>query len=196
MKPLKKLLFGKTLLIAFLSTIIITLLIVYLTGLASHRSILENSIISLTILAICFFSFLTFGLYNGLNVLDNYSHKLQLKWRELLSKDYVDGSFDLPSMETPDLGDGIGGILLGILLWIVVSALFVLLLISLQAIIWLTLLILAAVIYWGLISALKLIFSKSHECEGDLMKSVTFATGYTILYVGWIYGVVYATTFF
>lgn len=198
MKSSKKLLFGKTLLIAFLGTIVITVLSVCLTGLTSHRSILENSIISLSILALCFFIFLTFGLFNGLNVLDNYSHKLQLKWRTALRKDHGDGSWvpDFGDVEAPDLGDGIGGIILGILLWIIVTIIVVWLLITLQAVVWLTMIILVAAIYWILIRALKLIFSKSTECEDDFLKSVTYATGYTILYIGWIYGVVYATTLF
>lgn len=197
MKSSKKLLYGKTLLIAFLGTVLITILSVYLTGLSSYRSILENSIISLSILALCFFSFLTFGLYNGLDVLDNYSHKLQLKWRRVLNRDHGDSWLpDFGNVEAPDIGDGIGGIILGILIWIVVTILLVWLLISLQAILWLTMIIFIAAIYWVLIRALKLIFSKSSECEGDFLKSVTYATGYTMLYTGWIYGVIYATGFF
>ena len=197
MKSSRKLLFGKTLLIAFLGTVIITILSVYLSGITSHRSILENSVISLSILALCFFLFLAVGLYSGLNVLDNYSHKLKMVWRKALKKDYGSNWIpDVGSIEPPDLGDGIGGIILGILLWILVTIVLVWLLISLQAIVWLTMIISVVGIYWVLIRALKLIFSKSSECEGDLVKSITYAFGYTVLYIGWIYGVVYATTLF
>ncbi len=198
MKSSKKLLFGKTLLIAFIGTIVVTILIVYLTGLTSHRSLLDNSIIALTILTVCFLAFLSFGLFNGLNVKDNYSHKLKLTWRNAL-KLSDDGSWtpDLPSnIEAPDLGDGIAGVILGILLWILVSIVIVWLLISLQAIIWITIILLIAAIYWVLIRALKLIFRKSTECEGNISKSLTYAVGYTVLYVGWIYGIVYISNIF
>ncbi|UII31348.1 hypothetical protein LVD17_23940 [Fulvivirga ulvae] len=77
----KKLFFGKTILITASVTLVITILIVYITGLASHRTIIENSFISLSILCIALFTFVTTGLYNGFNVYDDLSHKLKFKWR-------------------------------------------------------------------------------------------------------------------
>ncbi len=197
MRNSRKLLFGKTLLLAFIATISITILLVYLSGLTSHRSILDNSIISLSILAISFFLFLTFGLYNGLNVFDNYSHKLQLSWKNA-KKRMPDswGSNFTGTTDIPDVGDGIGGIIVGVILWIIFTLALVILLFLLQAIVWLTFVLIAIAIYWIIIRGLKLIFSKSTECQNDLAKSVTYAFGYTTLYVGWIYGVIYASTLF
>jgi hypothetical protein len=196
MKNLRKLLFGKTLLIAFIATISITILLVYLSGLTSHRSILDNSLISLSILAISFFFFLTFGLYNGLNVYDNYSHKLQLSWKNATKRMPHWGSNFTGTTDIPDVGDGIGGIIVGVILWIIFTIALVILLILFQAIVWSTFVIIAIAIYWIIIRGLKLIFSKSTECQNDLAKSVTYAFGYTTLYVGWIYGVIYASTLF
>ena len=192
-KTTQKLLFGKSLLIAFVSTIVVTILTVFLSGLTSHRSLLENAFISLTVLAICFLFFIAFGLYNGLNVYDNYSHKLQLKWRKAWKPDnelVPDTSLNFDA----SFGDDLGGVILGILLWVVVSIVLVFLFFVLQAFLWLTLLFLALAIYWIMIRALKLIFHKSTECEGDLSKSIAYALGYTLLYLGWIYGVIYAST--
>lgn len=196
MKSTKKLLFGKTLLIAFVSTILITVLLVYLTGLTSHRSVLDNSLISLTVLAIFFFLFLAVGLYNGLNVFDNYSHKLQLYWKNAHRQTPDLFGSNLPNIDAPDVDNDLGEIVIGIVLWVVFSILLIGLLIALQAVLWFTIVLVAAAIYWIFIRGLKLIFSKSPECESNLPKSVVYATSYTILYIGWIYGVIYASTVF
>jgi hypothetical protein len=196
-KQTKKLLFGRTLLIAFIITITITILLVFLTGLSSHRSILSNSLISLAILSACLFIFLVFGLYNGLNVYDNYSHKLQLSWRRAkkrLPDSWASGFTG--DTDIPDIGDGIGGVILAIILWIVISIALVFLLIFLQAVVWLTLILLAIAIYWIIIRAFKLIFSNSSVCENDLPKSISYAFFYTLLYAGWIYGIIYIASIF
>ncbi len=197
MKSSKKVLFGKSLLIASVGTIVVTVVLVYLTGLTSHRSLLDNSLISLTVLALVFFLFLVIGLYNGLNVIDNYSHKLQLSWRNARRR--TPGSSwtsDFPDISAPDVGDGLGAIVVGIILWIVLSILLIATLVLLQAVVWATLVLMIIAIYWVFIRGLKLIFSKSPQCEGKFLKSVAYASGYTIMYVGWIYGILYISTLF
>jgi hypothetical protein len=197
MKQSRKLLFGKTLLIAFVATVLITILLVYFTGFTTHRSILDNSLISLSVLTICFFLFLTIGLYNGLDVYDNYSHKLQLSWKN--AKKRMPDSLDLGftgTTDIPDVGDSIGGIIIAIFLWLFITIALIILMVLLQAIVWLTLVLLIVAIYWIIIRGLKLIFSKSAECENDLAKSVAYAFGYTVLYIGWIYGVIYVSIIF
>lgn len=169
----RKLLFGKTLFIAFTVTMILTILLVYVTGITSHRSIIDNSLWSLSILASGFFLFLLFGLYNGLNVLDNYGHKLELQWRALKKKgpegDWIG---DVASnIEVPDGGDGIEGIIVGIILWIIMTALMIILLVIFEAVVWLSVVFMIMSIYWIMIRALKLVFTKSGECENQLFKS-------------------------
>jgi len=197
-KTTRKLLFGKTLFIAFAVTIIITILLVYLTGLQSHRAIMDNALISFSILAFCFFLFLFIGLYNGLNVIDNYSHKLEIMWRK--AKDNLpDDTFSGDSMDISgfsDAGDDIGGIIVGIIFWIIFSIILVTLLITFQAVIWLSIIWLTMAIYWIIIRGLKLVFSKSQKCQNDLVKSLLYAFGYTTLYIGWIYGVIFISTLF
>lgn len=193
MKKPRKLLFGKSLLIAFSGTIVVVVLLVFLTGLSSHRSVLDNSLISASILSLCFFSFFTIGLYNGLNVYDNYSHKLQLKWKN--SKSRTSNSIiDVPTIDAPEVGDGIEGVIIGIILWIVLSILFVFLLFILSTLVWATVVLLTLAIYWLMIRALKLVFAKSEECTNDLLKSVSYALGYTVFFVSWLYGIIYAST--
>ncbi|MDW3209108.1 MAG: hypothetical protein R8N23_04530 [Reichenbachiella sp.] len=195
MKKPRKLLFGKTLLLAFAGTILVIVLLVFLTGLSSHRTIIDNSIISLLILSICFFSFLTIGLYNGLNVYDNLSHKLQLTWKK--SKDGTSNTFiDTPAIDAPDMGDGCEGVILGIILWIVLSIAFVILMFVLSTVVWATAVLLTLAIYWLMIRALKLVFNKSEECMNDLPRSITYAFGYTVFFVSWLFGIIYISTLF
>ncbi|MEM9671482.1 MAG: hypothetical protein AAF992_02750 [Bacteroidota bacterium] len=197
MKSSRKVLFGKSLLIAFVGTILVTVVLVYLTGLTSHRSVLNNSLISLTVLALAFFFFLLIGLFNGLDVLDNYSHKLQLSRRNARRR-MPDSSWasSFPDVSAPDVGDGLGGIIIGIILWVILSILLIVALVLLQAVVWVTIVLIVIAIYWVFIRGLKLIFSKSPQCEGNFPKSPAYASGYTVLYVGWIYAVIYASTLF
>lgn len=197
MRGKRKLLFGKTLLIAFVATILVTSLLVYFTGITSHRSILDNALISLSILAGCLFLFLTAGLYNGLNVLDNYSHKLQLRWKGAKNRltDFS-GLGGESIADVPTVGDDLAGIVGSIFFWIIVTFVLVVLIIFLQALVWFMFVLLAMAIYWIIIRALKLIFSKSAVCENNLPKSVAYALGYTILYVGWMFGIAYLSVLF
>lgn len=186
---------GKTILIGVVISVIATVLIVYLSGLDTHRSLLNNSLISLTILALVFFFFLTVGLYKGLHIHDNLSYKLKLAWGKPKSSIFNSSSFpDTPGVIDSD--DGISGILFSIILWIIMTILFIVFLILLEFVLWAVLLALIGLIYWILMRALKLIFSKSSECQNDLIKSVTYGTGYTALYLGWLYGVIYIATLF
>lgn len=95
-----------------------------------------------------------------------------------------------------DGGDGIGGILVSIVLWIVMTILFILFLILLEFVLWAGMLAFIALIYWLLMRALKLIFAKSAECQNDLIKSATYGLGYTTLYLGWLYAVIYISTLY
>lgn len=198
MKASRKLLFGKTLLVVFIATIVVTVLLVYLTGLTSHRSIIDNALISLTILAICFFLFLSYTLYNGLDVNDNYSHKLHFMWKRATTElpESTWAREVVSNAEIPDVGDGLAGIILGIVLWILFSIVLVFLLVAFQAIVWITIVLVAIAIYWVLIRGLKLVFSKSEICQGNLTKSTLYALAYTTFYIGWIYVIILLSVLF
>lgn len=187
MKNSRKLLYGKTLFLAAIPTLIIVILLVYLTGLESHRSIIDNSLISSTIIAT---TFITIGLYNGLNVIDNYSNKLKLTWKKAkknVGENDLIGSIDPPSFEA----DNIFG---AIVLFILVALAVIVLAAYTFTFIWAGIIILAVGIYWIMIRSLKLIFSRSRYCENNLLKSLGYALLYTALYTGWIYGVIYLST--
>lgn len=191
-KTSKKLFFGKTILIASVLTLVVTILIVYATGLANHRTIIENSFISLSILCVALFTFVTTGLYHGFNVYDDLSHKLKFKWRGSTLSDGFDFAPGMPDAFDGD--DACAGILLSVTLWIVATIGILLFLIFAELLFSIAWIALVAMIYWVIIRALKLVFSKSQTCEGDLSKSICYGFSYTALYLGWIYGVIYLSS--
>ena len=107
-------------------TIIVSVLTVtgiWLFGLGQHRTIYENSILSTSILSVAFFLFLAIGLYNGIKLKDDLgkiTDKIKIDKMPDLS-----GGLELPS-DFPDIGEGIAGVILGILTWILFSVLLLL----------------------------------------------------------------------
>ncbi|WP_223034140.1 hypothetical protein [Hanstruepera marina] len=188
MKTKQPYLKGKSVFIVSLLVIGITILTVYLTGTNYNRDLTSNLYLSLGIIATAIFLFMTYGLYSGIGLIDNFP-----KFRNFKSGDLLAHSGTGPTMEIPSVGDGIGGIVLSILLWIAMSILFVILLIVLEAVFWFSLFIILAMLYWIFFRALKLVFKKSKDTKGDIGISAAYSMTYTLLYVGWIFGVVYLT---
>lgn len=193
MKTGKKRVFGRTILIITILVTVTILLLVYFTGLETHRSIIDNAFISLSILAGLFFLFLFTGLYRGYDVRDDLKNKFVVKWGR--AKRLLPDSWD---WEVPDMGSAGGseGCLAAIAFWLAATLAAILLVIILEVFVWGFLLVLVGALYWILIRALKLIFSRSARCRGDVTKSMGYALGYTTLYIGWIYGVIYIATLF
>jgi len=179
---------GKSVFIVSLAVIGLTSLTVYIIGIDFNRSLTSNLYISLGIIATALFLFMTYGLYNGIGLIDNFP-----KFRSFKSGDIL--GHTTPDLGGPiiDAGEGIGGVLMSILLWIGMTILLIVLLIVLEAIFWFSLFILLTMLYWIFFRALKLVFSKSKETKGALGRSVLYSLAYTSLYVGWIFGIVYIT---
>ena len=177
--------------IVFIATVIIipTLsLIVYLTGLESHRSLYQNSLITTTILTIVFLLFTFIGLYKGWKLKDTLG-----SFKNYLPKPPANPSMDLSRTEFPAIGEGEGmeGCLLSLVIWIVLGLFGSFLFWLIGAFFWATILILAALLYWVIFRALRLIFRNSVKCKGDIIKSGQLSILYTSLYVFWIYGIIF-----
>lgn len=161
---------------------------VYLTGINYNRSITSNLYISLAIIGIFLFLFMTYGLYKGINVIDNFP-----KFRNFKTGEFIPSSGEFPDIDMPsiDSGDGISGLIISILLWIGMAVLFFILLILLEALFWVSIFIILAMLYWIFFRALRFVFSKSSETKGDIGISAIYSITYSILYLGWIFGIVY-----
>lgn len=191
MKAKQTYLKGKSVFTVSLQVVGITILTVYLTGENYNRTVSTNLYLSLSIIGTVLFLFMTYGLYKGIELEDNFP-----KYRE-----FKIGSFFAQSGTAPDVpliegGDGFGGLILSILVWIGMTILIFLGLIVLEAFFWVSIFMILAMLYWVFFRALRLVFSKSAETKGKIEFSALYSLGYTCLYLGWIFGIVYLTELF
>ena len=190
----RKLISTKNLFSISLIVITLTILSVWFYGLGKHNTVIENSLMSTSILSIAFFLFISIGLYNGVKLKDtigNLTDSFDAKKLEYLK--------DLSSSSGPDIFDvdeGIFGIIFSIILWIIATLVISYLFFILGAIIWLSVLTFLGMLYWIFFRALRLIFKKSSICSQNIELSIYYALIYTFLYNFWIYGILFLTEYF
>ena len=174
----------------------LTIIGVYFWGLGRHNTFFENSVISTTTLSIAFFLFITVGLYRGVKLKDNIG---QITSERISGADMLDltpptthhgDSFDI------DAGDGLEGIVIGILLWILWAVLVALALWIFSNVILIVIATFAAMLYWIFFRAMRLVFKNSNKSKGDIWGSIKYGLTYTFLYNFWIYGVFMLTVYF
>jgi hypothetical protein len=193
-KPKKRILIdSKKIFTISLISIIITILSVWFYGIGKHKTVIENSLISTSILSIAFFLFITISLNNGTklkDILGKLTDNFDSKKLNFLKEFNVDGGF---GHSMPEIGEGIGGIIMSIVLWILATIIISYLFFALGTIIWLSILVFLGMLYWIFFRALRLIFKKSSECSGNIKRSIFYGFTYTILYNFWIYGIILLT---
>ena len=163
----------------------LTILAVYFWGLGQHNTFFENSIISTTILSIAFFTFITVGLYNGVKLKDNLGRIVD----NFKMVDTSNLSSNITSMEPIEVGEGLGGIILSILLWILIAIAFSVALWIFSNVLIVVILTFIAMLYWVFFRALRLVFKNSNRSKGALIESMKWGFTYTVLYNFWIYGI-------
>lgn len=177
----------------FYASLVIILLValsVWISGRNSHHTLFQNSIVSITILAISFFLFVSISLYNGVKLRDNLGSIFSKEKFKEISKSTSD--IAPTNLDVPDAGsDGIGGIIFGIIAWIFFTIALLIMLYIIGVFFWSVLFLFLAMLYWIYFRALRLIFKNSGKCKGDLLKSFGFGFIYSALYVSWIYGIIY-----
>ena len=178
----------------FTVTIIVAVLTVFgvwLFGLGQNRSIFDNSILSTTILSVCFFLFLTLGLFKGVKLKDDIG-KLTDRLKPSKIPDFSQAAHGADFIS---VGDGIGGIVLSIVLWIVVTILFALFIWLFGAVLWTSIIVFIAMLYWIFFRAVRLVFKNANKCKGNLTTSIAYGLFYTLLYNFWIYGIIFGTQY-
>ncbi len=172
------------------------MLVVYLTGLESHRSLYLNALITTTLLSFVFFCFITTGLYRGWKLKENLgkltSYFSKLKKPESSGSD----TFHLDTFEGLGAGDGIEGCLFGIVLWIVVGIFGTIILWAIGAFFWGIILVMAGLLYWIIFRAFRLILKNSMSCKANIFRSLQIAFTYSLLYFFWIYAIIYFSHYF
>ncbi|NOS93621.1 MAG: hypothetical protein HOP30_17010 [Cyclobacteriaceae bacterium] len=168
----------------------LTLISVYFWGLGQHRTFFENSMISITILSLAFFLFISIGLYRGVNVVhEPHDEKVspQTNVDSLHTTADLASSFDAPDIGID--GDDLGSILVSILLWIGWAIVVAVAVWFFSEVIVVAVSSFAAMLYWIFFRALRLIFNNSNQCRGNIWESVRNGVFYTVLYNFWIYGI-------
>ena len=171
---------------AFTTTLIVialTIIIVWLQGLHIERSILRNSFFSTAILSSFLFLFMSIGLYRGYKLKDNVG-KITDTFKP--STDFSDNSWVPDGSIDLDIGDGIGGAILSIVIWILATFIIGILLVFFGNFIWFSVLLLLAILYWIFFRGLRLVFKKSPICQGDFVLSIKYAFMYTICATVWL----------
>lgn len=177
----------------FYASLVIILLIVlsvWISGRNSHHTLFQNSIVSITILAISFFLFVSISLYNGVKLKDNLGSIFSKEKFKEINKS--SSEITPTNLDIPDAGsDGVGGIIFGIIAWIFFTIVLLIVLYVVGVFFWSILFLLLAMLYWIYFRALRLIFKNSGRCKGNIIKSFGLGFLYSALYVSWIYGIIY-----
>ena len=160
---------------------------IYITGKAYERTVVSNSYISLSVIGFMLMLFITYGLYKGFKLIDDFPKIKDISIKSLTN----DTASNISNSSNIDLGEGITGLIYSILIWVVVTIVFTVLLILLEAMLWLLLFWFVTLLYWVFFRALKMVFSKQYKTKGRFILSIGYASAYTLLYLGWIYGIIY-----
>lgn len=193
----RKFIDSKYVFIITLLVIPVTILSVWFYGIGKHKTVIENSLLSTSILSVAFFLFITIGLYKGIKlkdtigkITDNINTKKTAFLKDILSSDLS------PIESGLDVAEGIGGTVFSIVLWLIVTLILSYLFFALGTIIWFSILLFLTMLYWIFFRALRLIFKKSAVCNGNFERSVFYGFIYTLLYNFWIYGLILLTKFY
>jgi hypothetical protein len=152
--------------------------------LISKRSIHDELEITISLVAVVLFWFLTYALHGGATLVGKpFFPKLR----------FVDPSIlDVISIDLFDLGGTIGSIIA----WLVLSLLFAFLLMFVLTALWSAILLLVFVLYWLFYRALRIVLVNSEKCRGDLSLSIRYSLIYTVLYTGWLFAIIWFSEFY
>ena len=181
---------GKTIFYLFMLVNMIVILTVWIIGLDVHRTISNNALYSLTIITIIFFTFVTYGLYKGVGLTDNFGtikRKIGFVEPSGISGDIPTGDMSVGELAS----EGLEGIVVGILLWIGILILTVILVFFFETIVFAGLAIFTGILYWIFYRATRLILRYSRLTKNNLNKSMWIGFKYSIMYSGWIYSIIW-----
>ena len=144
--------------------------------LISKKSIYDEIEYIIVAVAIILFIFLAIGLYSG----------AKMRGKPAAPKlKFLGKTFDFAS--------GIDGLDFdgGPLAWLFATIIIVVLFGLFSTLVWAVFLILVFIFSWIIYRTVRLVLIKGFLCKGDLRKSLLVAAQYTLLYTGWILGIVW-----
>ncbi len=176
--------------IAFIVSIFTTFLTFGILYLFSDFNLYNNLYITISILTILFFVFISSSLFYGIRIL-NYGERIKLKFsfiERLANFSFIDVS----EMNVDfDLELGPLGIIISIILWLLISLIVSYIFISLAIAVFELILLIVIMIYWLFYRSILLVFRYSKKCYRNLSCSIKYGLLYSFLYSGWFYGIIY-----
>lgn len=172
--------------------IITTFIIVYFLGVNEERKLTTNFFISLSVLGFILIVFMTYGLYRGIGLSDDFPKVTKIKAGDYLSVNSAGDSIHSPMIDF----DGIEGVLVSIVFWIIATVVSIIFMLLIEFIAFYAIFIVVGILYWVYFRALKLVFNKASVTKGNIALSIGYSVFYAFLYLGWIYGVVYIVSQF
>ncbi|UII20600.1 hypothetical protein [Fulvivirga ligni] len=187
MKARETYLKGKSVFIISVLVIAVTVITIYATGINYSRSLTNNFYISLAIIGFSLFLFMTYGLYKGLKLVNDMPEINSYEMGSIIT-----GAGSMPEFGEVDGDDNpFTNLLLSILWWIVMSIVMLILMLVFEFVLWISLILILAMLYWVFFRALKAVFSRSPQTRGSFSASAAYALGYTLMYTGWMFAVVF-----
>ncbi|MDQ0888622.1 small-conductance mechanosensitive channel [Paenibacillus sp. V4I9] len=165
-----------------LSAMVLTLFLVFSIG---HRSILIELEITTGVLAVVLFTFLSFGLYRGVRLQNDPLYKEG--WKPFGKWDVLDfaSAGDLFPVEFP--GEGLFGIALTVIAWIVITIVMLILIFLVGNMLWGIIVFMGVMLYWLFYRAYRYVFLKGRACRNRVGLSLAYGGLYTVLYTGWAF---------
>ncbi|MEL7531807.1 MAG: hypothetical protein AAFN10_10890 [Bacteroidota bacterium] len=147
-------------------------LAVDLSDVEQVRSPSTNLYISLSLMSLCLFGFLTWGLYSGKELIDNFP-KLRKYDFEWFFKPV--GSFI--RMDAHNLGESIIGILVAVIFWFAFGAIFLAIALAIFLLLSYVVFVILTVLYRLFFRGLAWVLSMSEETEANLNLSILYSFG-------------------
>jgi len=164
-----------------------------IVAVSGERSLIVELEWTLGVVAAALFALLAVGLYRGARLRETQAPAAELTKVDL--SDWQPDVSTVPDFDCPlDIADGGGdelgclGVIVGALLAIIAFVLFAGLLWAFLQFAAIVIFIVMTAIYWVLHLALRQVFAHSEDCRGKLLRSLGFASLYTVLYTGWLFG--------
>ena len=184
---------GLTIIFISFVTIIITFILVLSIG---HKALIDETIVSFSLVSIFLFIFLFYGLYCGKYIKNDLNYKSNIRKGYNLLKKGIDYISDATGIDIPYIDIPIINIILGVIsLFLFILALCILIY-GLSLFIYGTFIIIPCIIYFIMYKAYRKALFYSEHTINNIFKSFYTSLFFTFIYVGWIIIVLFSVKYF
>jgi len=190
--------------IALFLLIVTSIVIGALVFTIGHSSLFIEIQITLTIIALCLFSFMAIGLHHGVRVEKDSVRVEATSVGSGWSWDWLSffnlGSIPMPESHHVDIpgigdiggGDDLAGCLVSLLIWLVVTILIVAFIAVVVPFIGSAIIVVFTALYWVFYQALRQVFARSRYCRGNWSRALVVSLIFTTIYIGWLIALISA----